>query len=105
MLHPEGIAQYGAMTVIEAESILADQSRLAAFYADRVEQARAAGEPARMSYWTDEYRRSARRCRLLGEVIRARGPRAHRPRRQASNVIRLGPPRPSADASHSEEVA
>ena len=105
MLNRERITQYGAMTVIEAESILADQSRLAAFYADRVEQARAAGEPARMSYWTDEYRRSARRCRLLGEVIRAHGPRAHRPRRRESNVVRLGPPRPSAHTPHSEEVA
>ena len=104
MLNRERITQYGAMTVIEAESILADQSRLAAFYADRVEQARAAGEPARMSYWTDEYRRSASRCRLLGEVIRAHG-HAHRPRRRESNVVRLGPPRPSADTPDSEEVA
>ena len=42
----------------------------AALYVNRVEQARAAARYRAMARWTAEYRRSAARCRRLGEIIR-----------------------------------
>jgi hypothetical protein len=63
--------RYGDLTVEQARAMRADQARLAALYADRVEQTRAAAQPSAMRHWLEAYRRSASRCRLLGERIRS----------------------------------
>jgi hypothetical protein len=42
----------------------------AALYANRAEQARATCRQNAVAQWTAEYRRSAARCRLLGDIIR-----------------------------------
>ena len=57
-------------TITRIRTVRAEHARAAAFYARRVEQARAAAKYGAMVRWTDEYRRSAARCRLLGEMIR-----------------------------------
>jgi hypothetical protein len=51
----------------------ADQARRAARSAERVEQARAAGQDDAMRYWMHEYRRAVMQCRLLGERVRGAG--------------------------------
>ncbi|MEA2147203.1 MAG: hypothetical protein QOG59_2790 [Solirubrobacteraceae bacterium] len=51
----------------------ADQARRAARSAERVEQARAAGQDDAVRYWMHEYRRAAMQCRLLGERVRRAG--------------------------------
>jgi hypothetical protein len=58
-------------TIARARAIRAEQARAAAFYANRVEQARASARYGDVAHWTDEYRRSAARCRLFGEMIRS----------------------------------
>src|SRR5581483_8936155 len=60
----------GDLTVDQVRAVRADQAMLAAHYADRVEQARAAGQFGLMRHWTRECRRAAMECRLLGEQIR-----------------------------------
>jgi hypothetical protein len=70
MFTAQDSSQYGDLTVEQARAMRADQARLAALYADRVEQAQAAAERGVMAHWRHEYRRSASRCRLLGERIR-----------------------------------
>jgi hypothetical protein len=57
-------------TFARARAIRAEHAMAAAFYANRVEQARAAARYAAVTRWTNEYKRSAARCRLLGEMIR-----------------------------------
>lgn len=56
-------------TIARARAARAQHARAAALYANRVEQARAASRYAEMAWWTAEYRRSAARCRRLGEII------------------------------------
>jgi hypothetical protein len=58
-------------TIERVRAVRAEHARAAAFYAKRVEQARAAGRYGAVTRWTTEYRRSAARCRLLGEMIRS----------------------------------
>jgi hypothetical protein len=57
------------LTVEQASALRADQARLAAHYAERVEQARAAGQYGTMRHWLRAYRRASSQCRLLGELI------------------------------------
>jgi hypothetical protein len=57
--------------VANARAVRAEYALAAAFYANRVEQARAAFRDRAVAEWTDQYRRSVARCRLLGEAIRA----------------------------------
>ena len=58
--------------IARARAVRAEHARAAAFYADRVEQARASARRRDVAQWTeDEYRRSAARCRLIGEMIRS----------------------------------
>jgi hypothetical protein len=59
------------LTIARARAVRAEHARAAAFYANRVEQARASARHGDMAQWTDEYRRSASRCRLFGEMIRS----------------------------------
>lgn len=58
-------------TIARARAARAEQAMAAALYANRVEQARAAARYRAMARWTAEYRRSAARCRRLGEIIRS----------------------------------
>jgi hypothetical protein len=60
----------GRLTIERALALRAHQARLAADYAQRVEQARLDGHYRSMKQWIDEYRAAANRCRLLGEWIR-----------------------------------
>ena len=57
-------------TIARARAVRAEHARAAALYANRVEQARALARSREVAQWTDEYRRSAARCRLIGEMIR-----------------------------------
>ena len=70
MSSPTRTSHYGDLTVDQARSALLDHARLTALYARRVEEARAASQYGAMAHWRDEYRQSARKCRLLGERIR-----------------------------------
>ena len=58
-------------TIARARAARAEQAMAAALYANRFEQARAAARYRAMARWTAEYRRSAARCRRLGEIIRS----------------------------------
>ena len=66
----EATAPISEQTITRARAVRAEQATAAALYADRVEQARAASRYGAMARWTAEYRRSAARCRRLGEIIR-----------------------------------
>jgi hypothetical protein len=106
----EGTSRRRDLTVAQARTMRADHARLTAFYADRVEQARAAAQYGLMTYWAGEYRRSATRCRLLGEVIRGErsGVRelgGDRARKGGSTVVRLPTPSPAPDGPTKGEVA
>jgi hypothetical protein len=58
-------------TIERARAVRAEHAIAAALYANRVEQARAAARHGAMVRWTAEYRRSAARCRQLGEIIQS----------------------------------
>lgn len=69
-LGSEGASDCQDLTLAQARAMRADQARLAAVYAKRSVQARAAYRHGAMLHWEDEYRRCAASCRLLGERIR-----------------------------------
>jgi hypothetical protein len=74
MNHSPGPADHTDELTVEQASVLrADQARLAAHYAERVEQARAATQYGAMRHWLSAYRRATMQCRLLGEHIRSEG--------------------------------
>jgi hypothetical protein len=56
--------------LMRARVLRDEYARAAAVYAYRIERARASGRLDAVAHWTDEYRRSAARCRALGEIIR-----------------------------------
>ena len=58
-------------TIARARTVRAENAIAAALYANRVERARAASRYREVALWTAEYRRSAARCRRLGEIIRS----------------------------------
>jgi hypothetical protein len=58
-------------TIARARAVRAEHAMAAALFANRVEHARAAARYRAMAQWTAEYRRSAARCRELGEIIRS----------------------------------
>jgi hypothetical protein len=89
MFTAQDSSQYGDLTVEQARAMRGDQARLAALYADRVEQPQAAAECGAMAHWRLEYRRSASRCRLLGERIRTGC--CHSP----AERVQAGPNRPA----------
>jgi hypothetical protein len=47
-----------------------EYARAAAFYANRLERAQGSPRVAAVERWAAQYRRSAAKCRQLGEVIR-----------------------------------
>ena len=57
--------------IARARAVRAEHAMAAARYANQAEQARAAAQYSAVARWTDEYRRSAARCRRLGEIIRS----------------------------------
>ena len=93
------------LTVAEAVATRADVARLAAHCANRAEQARDEARYGATRYWTQEYRRAALQCRLLGERIRGEsvGPPATRVRGDIT-VARLSP-RPGAGLFSAGEAA
>jgi hypothetical protein len=98
-------AFHSNLTVAEAVATRADVARLAAHCANRAEQARDAARYGAMRYWTQEYRRAAMQCRLLGERIRGESacPPATRVRGDIT-VARLSP-RPAAGLRSAGEAA
>jgi hypothetical protein len=68
----------GDVTVDHACAVRADQARLAERCAERVDRARSAGDYGAARRWTEEYRRAAMQCRLLGKQLR-RAPRGPEP--------------------------
>lgn len=92
MSSPTPTSHYSDLTVDQARSLLLDQAKLTALYATRVEQARATSQYGAMAHWRDEYRHSARKCRLLGERIRGeRSTAAVSARAGDRNVVSLNP--------------
>jgi hypothetical protein len=96
MYNREEKARYTDLTITQARTMRAHYARLAAVHAERVEQARAAGQYAWMAHCLREYKRSTFRCRVLGEVIRGQLPGAPEPPRErehdrVTSVVQLGP--------------
>ena len=93
-------SRYTDLTLTQARTMRDHHARLAAEYADRVDEARAAADFASMAHWLREYERSTVRCRVLGEVIRSRqaggpeGAPVQPLEPPAGTVVRLSPPRP-----------
>lgn len=67
----EATAPNRERTIARARAARAEQAIAAALYASRVEEARSASRYREMAWWAAEYRRSAARCRQLGEIIRS----------------------------------
>lgn len=105
MFDPVPGANDGDGAVDRAVAMRADQARLAAHHADRVEQARAAGQYGAMRQWMREYRRATTQCRLLGERIRRERADCAREAAQCDRaVVRLGS-RSAVDISPAGEAA
>jgi hypothetical protein len=81
-----------------------EHARSAAYQAHRVEQARAAAYYTEAARWTEEYRRSVARCRLLGEMIRGGSPRSAAIA-TAATVTPLVTPEPAEDVLTTGEAA
>lgn len=67
----EATAPNRERTIARARAARAEQAIAAALYASRVEEPRSASRYREMAWWAAEYRRSAARCRQLGEIIRS----------------------------------
>ena len=70
MLTDEGSSSPSEETLTRARALRDEYARAAALYAYRIERARASARVGAVAHWTAEYRRSAARCRALGEIIR-----------------------------------
>ena len=101
MSRAEKASPYGDLTVEQARVMRANQARLAALYADRVEEARAAHSGG-MAHWLRQYRRSAARCRLLGERIRDAPYDSHAPASDPERTVARLARRPSTVAATGE---
>jgi hypothetical protein len=69
-LSRKGALPRDADTIAKARALRAEYAQAAAYRAYRGERARAASHYAEAARWTEGYRRTVARCRLLGEVIR-----------------------------------
>jgi hypothetical protein len=72
-LSHKGPPPRAAETIAKARALRAKHAQAAAYQAHRAEQARAAANHKEAARWTDGYRCSVARCRLLGVVIRGGG--------------------------------
>lgn len=95
----------GAEAIAKARALRAEQAHAAAYQAYRVEQARAAAHYAEAARWTEGYRRSVTRRRLLGDVIRGGSPGSVATMATASTVTPLAMPEPAEDAPTTGEAA
>ena len=103
-LSRRGASPRAAQTIAKARALRAEHAQAAAYQALRVEQARAAANYTEAARWTEDYRRSAARCRLLGEVIR--GGSSRLPAGPiASTVTPLAAPDPAQDFPTTGEAA
>jgi hypothetical protein len=87
----------GDRTVDQALAMRDDQARLAERCAERVERARRAGRYGAMLRWTDEYRRAAMQCRVLGEQIRRAPTGPDQAGAGGAGVLARLAPQPGAD--------
>ena len=83
-----------AATIAQARALRAEHAQAAAYQGYRAQQARAASHHSDAARWTEEYRRSVARCRLLGDLIRAGGVKSGG---AASTVTPLIRPKPASD--------
>jgi hypothetical protein len=75
-LSHKGPPPRAAETIAKARALRAEHARAAAYQARRAEQARAAANHKEAARWTEGYRCSVARCRLLGDVIREESSRS-----------------------------
>jgi hypothetical protein len=71
MTSREACPRTSEQTIARTRVVRTEHAIAAALYANRVEQARASARQGAMARWSAEYRRSAARCRRLGEFIRS----------------------------------
>jgi hypothetical protein len=105
VLSHEGPALHTAQTIATARALRAEHAQAAAYQAFRAEQARVAAQYAEAARWTEGYRRSVARCRLLGETIRGGRIRFPATRPRASAVAPLASRGPAADTPATGEAA
>ena len=103
-LSRKGAPPCAVAMIAKARALRAEHAQEAAYQARRAEQARAAANYTQATRWTEGYRRSAARCRLLGEVIRGERP-SPPTSAPASTVISLATPEPAEDIDISGEAA
>lgn len=73
MLTDEATSSRREATLVRARALRDEYARAAAFYAYRLERARASAQVGAVARWAAEYRRSSAKCRALGELIRGGG--------------------------------
>jgi hypothetical protein len=100
-----GTPAHAAETIAKARTLRAEHATAAAYQAHRVEQARAAGHHTEAARWTEEYRRSVARCRLLGELVRREGTRSPAAAVRASTAAPFAPPEAEGDVPETGEAA
>ena len=103
-LSRRGASPRATETIAKARALRAEHAQAAAYQAHRVEQARAAANYTEAARWTEGYRRSVARCRLLGEVIRGGSSRSPAGA-TASTVTPLAAPEPAEDIPTTGEAA
>jgi hypothetical protein len=104
MPSPKGTSPHGAK-IVDAQAKRAEHARAAAYYAYRVELARAAGRSAEAAHWSEEYRRSVATCRLLGEIIRSGRSGSAAAGVPDSTVVPFAPPGRGDDVPATGEAA
>ena len=70
MLTDEATSSPNKETLVRARTLRDQYARAAALYAYRIERCRPSARVGAVARWTAGYRRSAARCRVLGEIIR-----------------------------------
>ena len=103
-LSHKGPPPRAAETIAKARAMRAEHAQAAAYQAHRAEQARAAANHKEAARWTEGYRCSVARCRLLGEVIRGGGSRSPAGA-TASTVTPLATRKPAQDIPTPGEAA
>ncbi len=103
-LSRKGPPARAAETIAKARALRAEHAQAAAYQARRAEQARAAANYKEAARWTEGYRCSVARCRLLGEVIRGGGSRSPAGA-TASTVTPLATRKPAHDIPTPGEAA
>src|SRR5947209_18427089 len=100
-----GTPPHAAETIAKARALRAEHATAAAYQAHRVEQARAAAHYTEAARWTEEYRQSVARCRLLGELIRGGRTRSSAATARASAVNPFAPPETEDNLAKTGEAA